>query len=149
MGVHIKYTRTQVGLEMAEESDNKILEFYKAIFATYDKNGDGTIDTAELGVVLKALGRPASEEKLAELIKQFDVDQNGKLDWTNGEFLLVVATIDVADVEMIDDLIFSTAFRTFDQDADCRTALPTNGLEGGGCICGGSDPKDGPQQGWK
>ena len=100
---------------MSEPSDTQLIDFFKAVFATYDKNGDGTIDTAELGVVLRALGREASEEKLTELIEEFDVDHNGKLDWTNGEFLMVVAAIDVVDVNLIDDLVFSAAFRTFDQ----------------------------------
>ena len=100
---------------MSEPSDKQLIDFFKAVFATYDKNGDGTIDTAELGVVLRALGREASDETLTELIEKFDVDHNGKLDWTNGEFLMVVAAIDVVDVNLIDDLVFSAAFRTFDQ----------------------------------
>ena len=100
---------------MSEPRDQKILEFFKAVFATYDKNSDGTIDTNELGTVLKALGKVVSEEKLTELIEEFDFDHNGKIDWTNGEFLLVIAAIDVADVNLVDDLVFSAAFRTFDQ----------------------------------
>ena len=106
---------------MSEPSDTKIMDFFKAIFSTYDKNGDGTIDTDELGIVLRALGRVASEEKLTELIEEFDADHNGKIDWTNGEFLLVVAAIDVADVNLIDDLVFSAAFRTFDQVHTCKS----------------------------
>merc|ERR1719308_709976 len=98
---------------MSEPSDQKILEFFKAVFATYDRNSDGTIDTTELGTVLRALGKVVSEEKLTELIKEFDFDHNGKIDWTNGEFLLVIAAID-----LVDDLVFSAAFRTFDQDAN-------------------------------
>ena len=78
---------------MCEPSDQKILEFFKAVFATYDKNSDGTIDTAELGNVLQSLGRTVSDERLSELIKEFDLDRNGKIDWTNGEFLMVVGTI--------------------------------------------------------
>ena len=100
---------------MTEPSDKQIFDFFKAVFATYDKNGDGTIDTRELGTVLQALGRVTTDEKLAELIEAFDTDKNGKIDWTNGEFLLVVAAIDVVDVNLIDDLVFSAAFRTFDQ----------------------------------
>jgi len=103
---------------MTEPSDKQIFDFFKAVFATYDKNGDGTIDTRELGTVLQALGRVTTDEKLAELIEAFDTDKNGKIDWTNGEFLLVVAAIDVVDVNLIDDLVFSAAFRTFDQDAN-------------------------------
>ena len=100
---------------MCQPSDHKILDFFKAVFATYDKNGDGTICTTELGSVLQALGRVLSEEKITELIEEFDSDHNGKIDWTNGEFLLVVAAVDVDDVNLIDDLVFSAAFRTFDQ----------------------------------
>ena len=73
---------------MFEPTDTKVLEFFKVVFATYDKNGDGTIDTAELGNVLISLGRSVSNEKLSELIKDFDFDRNGKIDWTNGEFLM-------------------------------------------------------------
>eukprot|EP00092_Neocalanus_flemingeri_P078820 GFUD01098108.1.p1 GENE.GFUD01098108.1~~GFUD01098108.1.p1 ORF type:complete len:166 (+),score=38.87 GFUD01098108.1:160-657(+) len=105
---------------MTEASDTQIMDFFRSVFATYDKNSDGTIDTEELGSVLSALGRTASEEKLSELIEEFDFDHNGKLDWTNGEFLMVVAAIDVVDANLIDDLVFSAAFRTFDQDADGR-----------------------------
>ena len=90
---------------MFEPTDSKVLEFFKIVFATYDKNSDGTIDTAELGNVLQSLGRTVSDERLSELIKEFDLDRNGKIDWTNGEFLMVVGTIDVADVNIIDDFV--------------------------------------------
>ena len=160
---------------MSEPSDQKILEFFKAVFATYDKNSDGTIDTNELGTVLKALGKVVSEEKLTELIEEFDFDHNGKIDWTNGEFLLVIAAIDVADVNLVDDLVFSAAFRTFDQvrvlinyqviykvhitgcqwynnptrDAHCCWAVPANGAEGSGQLCRGPHQQDGCKQGWQ
>jgi len=99
-------------------SEGRILEFFSAVFSTYDHNKDGTIDTAELATVLRALGRKYDAQTVDDLIEKFDVDKNGKLDWNNGEFLSVIAAIDVVDVEGIDDLVFSAAFRTFDQDAD-------------------------------
>jgi len=45
---------------MAEE--DKILEFFKTVFSTYDSNKDGTIDVGELSRVLSALGRVAPKD---------------------------------------------------------------------------------------
>merc|ERR1712059_37296 len=49
---------------------------------------------------------------------RFDTDNSGRIDWGNGEFLMVIASIAVTSVDNIDDFVFSAAFRTFDQDAD-------------------------------
>ena len=100
---------------MPQSSNIQIMDFFRSVFATYDTNNDGKIDAQELGSVLKSLGRACSEERLAEMIEEFDFDHDGQLDWTNGEFLMVVAATDVVDVNEIDDLVFSSAFRTFDQ----------------------------------
>ena len=53
--------------EMSEtERDEKILEFFKNVFRSYDANNDGTINTAELGNVLKALGRPSDTDSVTK-----------------------------------------------------------------------------------
>lgn len=97
------------------ERDEKILEFFKNVFSSYDANNDGTINTAELGNVLKALGRPSDTDSVTNLIRRFDCDRSGKIDWNNGEFLLVIALLDVVDISLIDDFVFSAGFKTFDQ----------------------------------
>ena len=102
--------------EMSEEQrDEKILDFFKNVFKFYDMNNDGTITTRELGDVLKALGRPSDTESVSNLIRKFDLDNSGKIDWNNGEFLLVIALLDVVDILQIDDFVFSAGFKTFDQ----------------------------------
>jgi len=101
-----------------EESEDKILEFFKAVFSTYDTNRDGTIDVGELSGVLSALGRVAPNDKVEDLIERFDVDKSGRIEFGNGEFLGVIASIAVTSVKDIDDFVFSAAFRTFDHDAD-------------------------------
>ena len=98
-----------------KQRDEKILDFFKNVFKTYDVNNDGTITTAELGNVLKALGRPSDSESVSNLIRRFDLDRSGKIDWNNGEFLLVIALLDVVDILQIDDFVFSAGFKTFDQ----------------------------------
>jgi len=101
-----------------EDSEDKILEFFKTVFSTYDSNKDGTIDVGELSRVLSALGRVAPKDKVEDLIKRFDVDLSGRIEFGNGEFLGVIASIAVTSVQDIDDFVFSAAFRTFDHDAD-------------------------------
>ena len=48
------------------------------------------------------------------LIQKFDIDGSGRVDWANGEFLNIIASIGVTSISNIDDFIFSAAFRTFD-----------------------------------
>ena len=47
-------------------------------------------------------------------MKRFDVDLSGRIEFGNGEFLGVIATIAVTNIHDIDDFVFSAAFRTFD-----------------------------------
>ena len=52
--------------------------------------------------------------QVEDLIKRFDVDLSGRIEFGNGEFLGVIASIAVTSVQDIDDFVFSAAFRTFD-----------------------------------
>ena len=55
----------------------------------FDKDGDGTITTKELGTVMKSLGQNPTDEELQEMVNEVDVDGNGEIDF--GEFLLMMA----------------------------------------------------------
>lgn len=50
-----------------------ILEFKEA-FALFDKDGDGTITTKELGTVMRSLGQNPTEAELQDMINEVDVD---------------------------------------------------------------------------
>ena len=52
---------------------------YKEAFAMFDKDGDGTISTKELGVVMCSLGQNPTESELQEIINEVDID--GELFW--------------------------------------------------------------------
>ena len=52
-----------------QQRDEKILDFFKNVFKTYDVNNDGTIATGELGNVLRALGRPSDTESVSNLVR--------------------------------------------------------------------------------
>ena len=49
------------------------LEFKEA-FKIFDKDGDGTISTKELGIVMRSLGENKSDEELEAMIAEVDVD---------------------------------------------------------------------------
>ena len=51
------------------------LEFKEA-FALFDKNGDGTINTKELGTVMRSLGQNPTEAELQDMINEVDADGN-------------------------------------------------------------------------
>ena len=47
------------------------MEEYIECFAMFDKDGDGTIDTKELGAVMRSLGQFPDDEELEEMVRQF------------------------------------------------------------------------------
>ncbi|XP_030885537.1 calmodulin-like protein 5 [Leptonychotes weddellii] len=68
-------------------SEEQVAEF-KAAFSRFDKNGDGTVNTQELGAVMQALGKDLSEAELKELIAQVDTDGDSVISFQ--EFLAEV-----------------------------------------------------------
>ncbi len=57
------------------------IEEFKEAFALFDKDGDGTITTKELGTVMRSLGQNPTEAELQDMINEVDVD--GKYDWSD------------------------------------------------------------------
>ena len=79
-----------ISLCQAEQlTEDQIAEFREA-FALFDKDGDGTISSSELEVILKSLGQSPTEEELQDMINEVDVDGNGTVDFH--EFLTMMAT---------------------------------------------------------
>ena len=50
----------------------------------FDKDGNGTMNIKELGVAMRTLGLNPTEEELLNMVNEYDVDGNGKIDF--GEF---------------------------------------------------------------
>ena len=47
---------------------------FKEAFSLFDKDGDGTITTKELGTVMRSLGQNPTEAELMDMINEVDAD---------------------------------------------------------------------------
>ncbi|XP_063536657.1 calmodulin-A-like isoform X2 [Cydia strobilella] len=93
-------------------SEEQVAEFKEA-FMLFDKDEDGTITMAELGVVMRSLGQRPSETELRDMVKEVDQDGNGTIEFN--EFLQMMSKkMRGADGE--DEL--REAFRVFDKNND-------------------------------
>jgi calmodulin len=54
---------------------------FKEAFSLFDKDGDGTISTTELGTVMRALGQNPSETELNDMINEVDQDHSGSIEF--------------------------------------------------------------------
>ena len=89
-------------------TDEQIIEFREA-FQAFDKDGNGSITTKELGTVMRSLGQNLSEAEIKEVIDEVDEDKNGIIDFQ--EFLSLMARkMKIIDKE--DELI--DAFKVLD-----------------------------------
>jgi len=47
---------------------------FKEAFSLFDKNGDGSISSKELGIVMRSLGQNPTEAELHDMINEVDFD---------------------------------------------------------------------------
>ena len=91
-------------------SEEQIAEFKEA-FGLFDKDGDGTITSDELGTVMRSLGQNPTDEELQDMINEVDADGNGTIDF--GEFLSMMAK-KMKDTDSEEEI--KEAFKVFDKD---------------------------------
>ena len=83
---------------MKTDISEEQIEQCREIFNLYDKDGDGTIDSRELGDIMRSLGIYPSNEEVLEMLKEVDTDKSGKIDFE--EFLdLFTKKINEPDTE--------------------------------------------------
>ncbi|CAE7835049.1 unnamed protein product [Symbiodinium sp. CCMP2592] len=97
---------------LASAREEQIAEFKEA-FSLFDKDGDGTITTKELGTVMRSLGQNPTEAELQDMINEVDADGNGTIDFP--EFLSLMAR-KMKDTDTEEELI--EAFKVFDRDGN-------------------------------
>jgi calmodulin len=93
-------------------TEEQIAEFKEA-FSLFDKDGDGTITTKELGTVMRSLGQNPTESELQDMINEVDADGNGTIDFP--EFLTMMAR-KMKDTDSEEEI--REAFRVFDKDGN-------------------------------
>lgn len=93
-------------------SEEQIAEFKEA-FSLFDKDGDGTITTKELGTVMRSLGQNPTEAELQDMINEVDADGNGTIDFP--EFLTMMAR-KMKETDSEEEI--REAFRVFDKDGN-------------------------------
>ena len=69
-------------------TQQQIAEF-KHVYALFDKDGDGTVTTKELGNAMRSLGLNPSEKDIEDMINEVDVDGTGSVEFP--EFARVMA----------------------------------------------------------
>jgi len=96
---------------MADKLKDEQIQEFREAFSLFDKDGDGTITTQELGTVMKSLGQNPCESDLQDMINEVDVDGNGTIDFT--EFLDMM-TKHMKETDNEQEL--REAFKVFDTD---------------------------------
>ena len=61
-------------------TEEQIAEFKEA-FQIFDKDGDGSITTKELGTVMRSLGQNPSDEEVRQMIEEVDEDKSETIDF--------------------------------------------------------------------
>lgn len=106
-------TASTIGTESdgSKQLSSEEIQDFKDTFALFDKDGSGTISASELGSIMRSLGQNATDDELADMISEVDIDQSGTIDFD--EFLKLMS----ASVKPADSAEEArAAFKIFDRD---------------------------------
>uniref|UniRef100_G3PGF2 Calmodulin 2a (phosphorylase kinase, delta) n=1 Tax=Gasterosteus aculeatus aculeatus TaxID=481459 RepID=G3PGF2_GASAC len=106
---------------MADQLTEEQIAEFKEAFSLFDKDGDGTITTKELGTVMRSLGQNPTEAELQDMINEVDADGNGTIDFP--EFLTMMAR-KMKDTDSEEEI--REAFRVFDKVKAVKLSIRTN-----------------------
>ncbi|XP_037686886.1 calmodulin-1-like [Choloepus didactylus] len=98
---------------MADQlKEEQIAEFKEAV-SLFDKDGDGTLTTKELGTVTWAVGQNPTEAQLQDIINEVDADGNGTIDFLG---FLTMMSRKMKDTDSKEEI--REAFHVFDEDGN-------------------------------
>ncbi|XP_063507950.1 calmodulin-1-like [Pongo pygmaeus] len=95
---------------LGQLTEEQISEFKEA-FSLFEKDGDGTITTKELGTAMTSFGQNPTEAELQDMISELDADGNSTVDFR--EFLTMTAR-KIKDTDSEEEI--RDAFSVFEQD---------------------------------
>ncbi|XP_076449597.1 neo-calmodulin-like isoform X1 [Babylonia areolata] len=120
-------------VEKNKEAEQNILEKYsqsqirelREAFRLFDKDGDGSISTDELGTVMRNLGQFPSLDELNTMLKEIDIDGDGTFSFE--EFVQVMANMGGLNEQSEEDEEeeLRQAFRVFDKSG-CGYITPSD-----------------------
>lgn len=91
----------------------------ETIFRRYDVDGSGTIDVAELQLVLEEVGQTVSDNEIEVLMKKIDSDNSGEIDFE--EFL---EAVEASDNRTFDEMNKAIEEKVFGKQTKPRELLP-------------------------
>nr|UYM80474.1 calmodulin-like protein 3 [Phoronopsis harmeri] len=89
------------------------IEEFKEAFSLFDKNGDGSISTDELGTAMRSLGQNPTQAELNDMVNEVDQDGSGTIDFP--EFLTMMSR-KMHDTDTEEEI--KEAFKVFDKDGN-------------------------------
>lgn len=102
--------------------DDKIALVFETVFQDR-ADEDGEVKWDQVLDILNSLGRKVGQDRVAKLRRKFDTDESGLVDYKDRNFLMAISSIGVADVNSIQNKVFTTAFKIFDTDEDNLLSL--------------------------
>ncbi|GFO13900.1 calmodulin [Plakobranchus ocellatus] len=76
----------QEEMKRSEESPQEQEKAIRMAFKVFDQNGDGVIDARELRSAMKNLGEPLTDRELTDMMKEADMDKDGKINYEGEAF---------------------------------------------------------------
>lgn len=104
---------SHVNLNIIDNLTEEQIAEFKEAFQIFDKDGDGSITTKELGTVMRSLGQNPSDEEVRQMIEEVDEDKSETIDFK--EFLGLMAK-KMKETDAEDELL--EAFKVFDRDGN-------------------------------
>ncbi|KAI8988919.1 calmodulin [Pilobolus umbonatus] len=98
---------------MADTLTEEQIADYREAFSLFDKDGDGSITTKELGTVLRSIGKNPTEAELHDMVNEVDRDGNGLIDFPEFLTMLGRKERETNSREEIEE-----AFKVFDKDGN-------------------------------
>eukprot|EP00754_Rhynchopus_humris_P034790 Rhum_TRINITY_DN16304_c0_g1::Rhum_TRINITY_DN16304_c0_g1_i1::g.163043::m.163043/K02183/CALM; calmodulin len=106
---------------MAHQFSQDEIDAFREVFHEFDRDGDQTIDTGELGAVFAELGQVVPQEMVEEMILTVDADGTGSIEFE--EFLELMARKTIGELQ--DDIDVDDPDTLLDEPADAA-ALPAS-----------------------